>query len=386
MKITKIETIVVSMPMIIEGSVMPKQGGKPRTKMDTLLVKIETDEGVTGWGEAFSNAGWQSTCTALAQIIAPRVVGKDPSQIAQIQADLHRGLYNTGRSGPTVFAISGLDIALWDIAAKRAGVPLYKLLGGSARATLPAYASLLRYGVEKAVVDKIHEAKSRGYRLIKLHENNTAIVRAASKACGPDVPLMVDCSCPWTVDESIAIARNWADLKLAWIEEPIYPPDDHSGLARLRTASTTPLAAGENISNFMEFKRLLEIGGVSIAQPSITKIGGVTEMRKVFALGEAHGCTGPRSCAPSSRGMTWARAWRWRWAAVPSWNAITIARSAEFSARRRPRRHCSASTRPAARAPSPSPFTSPRAAPAGCATPPMSRRASCSAACRRITA
>jgi L-alanine-DL-glutamate epimerase-like enolase superfamily enzyme len=82
---------------------------------------VETDEGLTGWGEAFSNAGWQSTCTALAQIIAPRVVGRDPSQIAQIQSDLHRGLYNTGRSGPTVFAISGLDIALWDLAAKRAG-------------------------------------------------------------------------------------------------------------------------------------------------------------------------------------------------------------------------------------------------------------------------
>jgi L-alanine-DL-glutamate epimerase-like enolase superfamily enzyme len=78
-------------------------------------------------------------------------------------------------------------------------------------------------------------------------------------------------------------------MKLAWIEEPIYPPDNHSGLARLRTASITPIAAGENVSNFMEFKRLLEVGAVGIAQPSITKIGGVTEMRKIFALGEAHG-------------------------------------------------------------------------------------------------
>jgi L-alanine-DL-glutamate epimerase-like enolase superfamily enzyme len=91
------------------------------------------------------------------------------------------------------------------------------------------------------------------------------------------------------VDESIAIAREWADMKLAWIEEPIYPPDDHSGLARLRVASSAPIAAGENISNFMEFKRLLEVGAVGIAQPSITKIGGVTEMRKIFALGEANG-------------------------------------------------------------------------------------------------
>ena len=288
MKITRVEPILIRIPLQLDGAV-PHASGAPKNDVHTLLVKVETDDGYTGWGEAFSNAGWLATRTAVAEIIAPRVIGKDSSQIAQIQADLHRGLYNTGRSGAVVFAISGLDIALWDIAAKRAGVPLYKLLGGSARATLPAYASLLRYGIEKAVVDKINEAKSRGYRLIKLHENNTAIVRAASKACGPDVALMVDCSCPWTVDESIAIARNWADLKLAWIEEPIYPPDDHSGLARLRTASSTPLAAGENISNFMEFKRLLDIGGVGIAQPSITKIGGVTEMRKVFALGEAHG-------------------------------------------------------------------------------------------------
>jgi L-alanine-DL-glutamate epimerase-like enolase superfamily enzyme len=91
------------------------------------------------------------------------------------------------------------------------------------------------------------------------------------------------------VDEAIAVAHEWSDMKLAWIEEPIYPPDDHGGLARLRKTSRTPIAAGENISNFMEFKRLFEVGAVGIAQPSITKIGGVTEMRKIFALGEANG-------------------------------------------------------------------------------------------------
>ena len=290
MKITRIEPILIRTPLVLDAAV-PHASGAPKNDVHTVLVKVETDEGVTGWGEAFSNAGWQSTCTAIAQIIAPRVIGKDPSQISQIQADLHRGLYNTGRSGPTVYAISGLDIALWDIAAKRAGLPLYKLLGGSARATLPAYASLLRYGDKKMVVDKIAEALGRGYRLIKLHENKSDIVRAASIACGPQVPLMVDCSCPWTVDEAIAISREWADMKLAWIEEPVYPPDDHSGLARLRAASPAPIAAGENISNFLEFKRLLEAGAVSIAQPSVTKIGGVTEMRKIFALGEAFGVT-----------------------------------------------------------------------------------------------
>jgi len=288
MKITKVEPILVRTPLKLDDA-QPHAGGVPKNDVHTVLVKVETDEGVTGWGEAFSNAGWQSTCTAIAQMIAPRVVGRDPSQIAQIQADLHRGLYNTGRSGPTVFAISGLDIALWDIAAKRAALPLYKMLGGSARETLPAYASLLRYGDARAVERKTKEAIDRGYRYIKLHENKTDIVRAAKKVCGDKVPLMVDCSCPWTVDEAIAIAHEWSDMKLAWIEEPIYPPDDHGGLAQLRRTSSTPIAAGENISNFMEFKRLFEVGAVGIAQPSITKIGGVTEMRKIFALGEANG-------------------------------------------------------------------------------------------------
>lgn len=288
MKITRIEPILIRTPLVLDDAV-PQASGAPKNDVHTVLVKVDTDEGITGWGEAFSNAGWQSTCTAIERIIAPRVVGKDPTNIAQIQADLHRGLYNTGRSGPTVYAISGLDIALWDIAGKRARMPLYKLLGGSPRTTLPAYASLLRYGDAKMVENKTKEAISRGYRYIKLHENKSDIIRAARKICGDKVPLMVDCSCPWTVDEALAAARELADQHLAWLEEPIYPPDDHSGLARLRALATMPIAAGENISNLFEFKRLFEAGAVGVAQPSITKIGGITEMRKIFALGEAHG-------------------------------------------------------------------------------------------------
>lgn len=288
MKIERVEPILIRTPMLLDDAV-PHAGGVPKTDVHTVLVKVETDAGIIGWGEAFSNAGWQSTMTAIAQIVAPRVQGKDPANIAQIQADLHRSLYNTGRSGPTVFAISGLDIALWDIAGKRAGMPLHALLGGSARKTLPAYASLLRYGAPGVVERKTREAIERGYRFVKLHENTPECIRAAKRVCGDAVPLMVDCSCPWTVDEAVAAARRLADLELAWLEEPIYPPDDHSGLARLRAAAPMPIAAGENCSNLMEFKRLMEIGAVGIAQPSITKVGGVTEMRKVLALGEAHG-------------------------------------------------------------------------------------------------
>ncbi|MCC6531478.1 MAG: mandelate racemase/muconate lactonizing enzyme family protein [Burkholderiales bacterium] len=290
MKIIRVEPILVRTPMALDDSV-PHAGGAPKTDVHTVLVKVETDEGITGWGEAFANAGWQSTLSALAQLVGPRVLGKDPSNIAQIQADLHRSLYNTGRSGPTVFAVSGLDIALWDIAAKRASMPLYKLLGGSARTTLPAYASLLRYGEAAVVERKTREAIERGYRFVKLHENKRDCISAAKRACGSEVPLMVDCSCPWTVDEAIAAARELADQDLAWLEEPIYPPDDHAGLARLRALAPMPIAAGENCSNLMEFKRMMEVGAIGIAQPSITKIGGISEIRKVFALGEAHGVT-----------------------------------------------------------------------------------------------
>jgi len=290
MKITRVEPILVRTPMRLDDAV-PHAGGAPKTDVYTVLVKVETDAGITGWGEAFSNAGWQSTVTALAQLVGPRVTGKDPTQIAQIQADLHRALYNTGRSGPTVFAISGLDIALWDIAGKRANLPLYQLLGGSARAALPAYASLLRYGVPETIERKTREAIERGYRYVKLHENKRECIAAARRACGESVPLMVDCSCPWSVDEAIAAARRLADLDLAWLEEPVYPPDDHAGLARLRALAPMPIAAGENCSNLMEFERLMEIGAIGVAQPSVTKVGGVTEIRKVFALGEAHGVT-----------------------------------------------------------------------------------------------
>jgi L-alanine-DL-glutamate epimerase-like enolase superfamily enzyme len=289
-KIVSVEPILICMPLVLDDAI-PSSGGQPKRDIHTLLVKVTTDEGVCGWGEVFSNAGWMSSREAVSQIVAPRILGKDPAHIAQISADLYRGLYNCGRSGPVVFAISAIDIALWDIKAKVLGVPLYQLLGGSARKSLPAYASLLRYGSVPVIERKVAEALKRGYRFIKLHENQSAVIRAAKKACGHSVPLMVDCSCPWSVEEAIAASRELADLHLAWLEEPIYPPDDHEGLARLRSVSSTPIAAGENVSNFYEFKRLVQTGALSVLQPSVTKIGGVSELRKVFALGEAFGVT-----------------------------------------------------------------------------------------------
>ena len=288
MKITKVETIVVNMPMIIEGSVVPQQGGKPRTSMDTLLVRVDTDEGVSGWGEGFGHRIYTATKAALDTFIGPMCVGRDPTAIAALVEELQRGLAGVGRNGPAMFALSAIDIALWDIAGKLAGLPLYRLLGGSPRKALPAYASLLRYGEPRAVTQYVERALNRGYRYLKLHEITVPPIKAARDAAGPDVPIMVDCNCPWTVGEAIEMAHKLQPFNLKWLEEPVWPPEDHDGLARVQTQGGIPTAAGEN-AMLPEFKSMLEHGAITYAQPSITKVGGVTQMRKVMALSDAFG-------------------------------------------------------------------------------------------------
>jgi L-alanine-DL-glutamate epimerase-like enolase superfamily enzyme len=290
MKIAKIETIVINMPMLIEGSVMPQQGGRARTSMDTLLVKVETDEGITGWGEGFGHRIFTATKAAIDSFIGQTFVGKDPTAISALVDEAQRGLGGVGRNGPAMYALSAIDIALWDIAGKLAKQPLYRLLGGSPRDRLPAYASLLRYGEPAAVTRYTERALKRGYRHIKLHEITVPPIEAARKAAGPDTPIMVDCNCPWTVAEAIAMAHKLQKFNLTWLEEPVWPPEDHAGLARVQAQGGIPTAAGEN-AMLPEFKGLLEAGAISYAQPSVTKVGGVTMMRKVMALAEAHGVT-----------------------------------------------------------------------------------------------
>ena len=169
MKITRVETLVLNLPMIIDGAT-PMLGGRARTSIDMLLVRVDTDAGVTGWGEAFGHRIFPATRAAIDTLLGPMCVGRDPGQVATINDELQRALHGVGRNGPTMYALSGIDIALWDIAGKVAGLPLYRLLGGSARADLPAYASLLRYGVADAVAHYTRQALARGYRHIKLHE------------------------------------------------------------------------------------------------------------------------------------------------------------------------------------------------------------------------
>jgi D-galactarolactone cycloisomerase len=288
MKITQVQTIVLNLPMLIEGAT-PMLGGRPRTSIDMLLVRVETDAGITGWGEAFGHRIFPATRAAIDTVLGPLCVGRDPSQIAAIHDDLQRVLHGIGRNGPAMYALSGLDIALWDIAGKAANLPLYRLLGGSSRADLPAYASLLRYGAAEAVARYTEQALARGYRLIKLHEITVPEVKAARDVAGPGVPIMIDTNCPWTVAQAIEMARRLAPLDPYWLEEPVWPPENLTGLAEVRARGGLPTAAGENYGTVWEFRRAFEAGAVTYAQPSVTKVGGVTEMRKVMTLAETFG-------------------------------------------------------------------------------------------------
>jgi D-galactarolactone cycloisomerase len=221
------------------------------------------------------------TRAALEGMVAPLALGRDAADIPALMTDLQRRLHNSGRNGPVSFALSGLELALWDIAGKAAGAPLYRLLGGARIDTVPAYASLLRYGDPALVARNAAEAVARGYRHVKAHEITVAAVAAAREAIGPGIPLMVDCNCPWSVEDAIAMARALAPYDLKWIEEPVWPPEDFAGLAQVRRDGGVAVAAGENAGTPGDFAALA--ASVDYVQPSLPKMGGIGAMRSVIA-------------------------------------------------------------------------------------------------------
>jgi L-alanine-DL-glutamate epimerase-like enolase superfamily enzyme len=188
-----------------------------------------------------------------------------------------------------MFAISGLDIALWDLAARARGEPLHRLLGGARRTRIPAYASLLRIGDPALVAEECSAARKKGFPAIKLHETTVPAVVAARGAIGAGVPLMVDLNCPMDGASAIAFAQACREAAPMFLEEPVWPPEDFATLARVRTEGGLAVAAGENACTAYQFRQMLAAGAVSHAQPSVTKVGGISEYLKVVALADEMG-------------------------------------------------------------------------------------------------
>jgi D-galactarolactone cycloisomerase len=296
MKIVCVETHLIRVPCNIGAAPTPFSG-VGWTSIDTLLLRIVTDAGLEGWGEGFGHASCPATRTALDTQLAPAILGEDARDIRGLMARLAQRLHLFGRNGPHVHALSALDVALWDIAGKAAGLPIWRLLGGSPVETLPAYASLLRYGEPAEVARACERALAEGYRDVKLHEIDVPPVAAARAAMGPDAAIMLDTNCPWSVDHAVAMAQRLRPFHLAWLEEPVWPPEDHPGLARVRREGGVPVAAGENAAGLHDFRSQFDAGALDIAQPSVAKIGGITEVLKIAALAEARGVRLVPHCA-----------------------------------------------------------------------------------------
>jgi L-alanine-DL-glutamate epimerase-like enolase superfamily enzyme len=277
MKITNIESFRLKIPLL------DRPRPEPWTEM--LLVRVDTDSGLSGWGEAWSLSLTDATKAALDITVSPLCIGKSTHSISELMLTVRKSIGNT-RNGPLTFAVSAIDIASWDLLGKEAELPIHRLIGGTSKTTLPAYASLFRYADPEIAIQKASEAVSRGYRHLKLHEKDILVVKAVCDALGKDISVRLDPAWAWTPNEALIQAHKLEELNLVWLEEPIWPPEDYRSLSDLAKNTSIPLAAGENCISAMDFRHLWEAGAAKFLQPSVTKIGGITEALKVAALAD----------------------------------------------------------------------------------------------------
>jgi len=290
--IERVDTIALRIPYD-HWAPKPSFGGIPRTTMDCLLVRVTASNGMVGWGEAFWG-GWQATQAAIEHWVAPLAKGQSVAD-APLTARFERALHNFGRSGPYVYALAGLDLALWDLRGKIEGKPVHALLGGKKRDRVEVYASLLAYGGKLDDVKRnTSRALERGYRQIKLHEKTTEAVAVSREAAGASTPLMVDTNCAWLQADAQDAVMAMKPYDPLWVEEPIWPAEDVDSLGRLRKATGVPLAAGENATGKLEFVRMAA-AGIDYLQPSAVK-NGITAQWEICRRAEQDGAT----CVPHS--------------------------------------------------------------------------------------
>jgi L-alanine-DL-glutamate epimerase-like enolase superfamily enzyme len=287
MKIAEIRAIPLAVPLQQVGPPSSWSGGAGKQ----ILVRATTDDGLIGWGECFAYGATEAVCHVVDDALAPIVRGQDPTQIEILVDRMHRALMIWGRRGLAMMAVSGVELALWDLVGKARNVPVYELLGGLCQPRLRVYASLLRYDTPSQVGQAVTGALALGHNAIKLHQIDVESVVVAREVAGDEVDIMLDTNCPWSVDEAIRIGRRLERFELRWLEEPVWPPEDYAGLARVRAALRIPIAAGENDATVFGFRELIERGAADVVQPSVTKVGGLLEMKKIATLAAAGSTT-----------------------------------------------------------------------------------------------
>jgi len=299
MRITKVEAILLRPRGAIDTSI--GDGSQ-----DGVLVRVHTDEGITGLGEIDSSP-WvakaiieapasHKLCNGLASLL----VGENPLEIGRLWQKMYKGSLYFGRRGAAIHAISGVEIALWDIAGKAAGKPIHALLGGARRDRIKAYASTLMPETPADAARVVEAQMAAGFRAVKLGwgplgrsaELDVALVAAARKAGGDKLDLMIDIGKGWTsARDGIDRVRRMGEHRPYWIEEPFWP-DDYAKYAALAAAVDIPIAGGEEETTLADFVRLVEQGNVEIVQPDVTRAGGIAECLRIadFARRKGRRC------------------------------------------------------------------------------------------------
>ncbi len=289
MKITDIETIVCS----DQAEFGDLGGGR-----EVVLVKVHTDAGITGISyfptliASFGGHG-RIAASIIAGPLKNILVGEDPLSIERLWEKMFNGTMRWGRRGITMHCIAALDIALWDLKGKVAGLPLYKLLGGY-RDRVPVYANAAFHMPPDKLAAKAAEYVGQGFEAVKIRtarravtlEEATERVKAVREAVGPNIRIMCDCNCTWDADTAIRMLKKWEKYDIFWLEEPVMP-DDIPGFAKIAANTGTAIAAGENHCYRSEFRDLITRGGVSIIQADAIRVGGITEWLKIAGMAAA---------------------------------------------------------------------------------------------------
>ena len=266
------------------------QGGWPQ--LEIVIVEVETADGLVGIGECLGRRGGAGYARFIRDALTPRLIGRSAHDRRALWRAMRGAL--TGRlGGMLVECIAGVDIALWDLAGKAAGLPVWRLLGGMGRRHVTAYASSINWADDARVEGEIEAALARGFRQIKVKIGapaGRAIARARQVRAlvGDDVLLAADANWAYDADEAMRVGRVLCDLDYGWFEEPL-DPDDLAGYARLRQHLPIRLAAGESEFTAKGIEPALRQGLFGLAQPDVARSGGITETWRIAELAALHG-------------------------------------------------------------------------------------------------
>ncbi len=296
MEITDVEAIVLRQAAVDEGIADGSQ--------DDLVILVSTDEGITGIGEVDSAPDVvaalvrQPASHAVAQSLRGTLIGRDPLDVEGLWDAMYRGLIYVGRRGIAIHAISGIDIALWDIKGKALGKPVSELLGTVRRDRVRAYASLLMPDTVEETSERVTGLREQGFTAIKLGwgplgedaAHDVLLAAAAKEAAGPDVDVLIDAGLGYGDDArtAIGVARELEALGIGWLEEP-FLPDAYEAYAELADEVDIPIAAGEQDVTRWGFRELIERGHVDVVQPDVTRCGGITETLRIAELADERG-------------------------------------------------------------------------------------------------